>query len=77
MPAITIRDVPSDTRDALAARAASKGQSLQEYLHSTLVDMATRPDIADLISGARARKPTSNASVTTDAILEHLDTGRR
>jgi plasmid stability protein len=30
MPAITIRDVPDETRAELAARAAATGRSLQE-----------------------------------------------
>src|SRR5262249_15594022 len=42
--AITIRDVPDETRDELAARAASSGRSLQEYLRSQLIELARRPD---------------------------------
>ncbi|MGH3209759.1 MAG: FitA-like ribbon-helix-helix domain-containing protein, partial [Trebonia sp.] len=37
---ITIRDVPDETRDELAARAAATGRSLQEYLRSKLIDLA-------------------------------------
>ena len=44
VPSITIRDVPAETRDELAARAASTGRSLQEYLHTQLVSLAARPD---------------------------------
>ncbi|KLL13045.1 MULTISPECIES: FitA-like ribbon-helix-helix domain-containing protein [Protofrankia] len=41
--AITIRDVPDETRDELAARAALSGRSLQEYLRSQLYEpFATR-----------------------------------
>ena len=36
---ITIRDVPDETRDELAARAALTGRSLQEYLRSKLVGL--------------------------------------
>lgn len=32
MVSITIRDVPQETRNELAARAARSGRSLQEYL---------------------------------------------
>ncbi|WP_431607120.1 FitA-like ribbon-helix-helix domain-containing protein [Protofrankia symbiont of Coriaria ruscifolia] len=32
--AITIRDVPDETRDKLASRAALSGRSLQEYVRS-------------------------------------------
>ena len=44
MVAITIRDVPPETRDELAARAARSGRSLQEFLREQLVDLAARPD---------------------------------
>ena len=43
---ITIRDVPDDARDELAARAALSGRSLQEYLRAQLIDelhLAFRP----------------------------------
>ena len=38
MTSITIRDVPEETRDELAARAALAGRSLQEYLRLLLID---------------------------------------
>ena len=41
---ITVRNVPDDTRDELAARAASSHRSLQEYLRSALIALASRPD---------------------------------
>jgi plasmid stability protein len=37
MVAITIRDIPDDVRDELAARAARSGKSLQEYLRGMLI----------------------------------------
>jgi len=42
MVAITIRDVPAETRNELAARAARGGRSLQEYLRGQLVELAER-----------------------------------
>jgi len=41
---ITIRDVPEETRDELASRAALTGRSLQEYLRAQLVELARKPD---------------------------------
>jgi len=41
---ITIRDVPDETRDELAARAALTGRSLQEYLRTRLVELARWPE---------------------------------
>lgn len=37
MVAVTVRDVPDEVRDELAARAARAGKSLQEYLRALLV----------------------------------------
>jgi plasmid stability protein len=39
---ITIRDVPDDIRDELAARARLSGRSLQEYLRAELIELAGR-----------------------------------
>ena len=40
--AITIRDIPEDTRDELAKRAAEVGQSMQQYLRRELIELAQR-----------------------------------
>lgn len=44
IPAITIRDVPDDTRDQLAERAAASGRSRQQCLRAELIRLAERPD---------------------------------
>lgn len=77
MASITIRDVPADARDELAARAARSGRSLQEYLRLALIDLATRPDAGDLARRIADRKHRTGSSVSTEHILEHLDAGRR
>lgn len=43
MASILIRDVPDDVRAELAARAARNGQSMQEFLRATLVQMTAKP----------------------------------
>jgi len=77
MPAVTIRDVPDDTRDALAARAAQNGQSLQEYLRGALIELASQADIGELIANARERKASTEAHLRADDILGHLHADRR
>lgn len=52
---ITVRAVPDDTRDGLAARAASLGMSLQEYLRGELVSLAARPSAREAVERARTR----------------------
>ncbi len=75
--AITVRDVPDDTRDELAARAARSGRSLQEYLRIRLIQLATSPDPGELVSRIRDRKATTRSQLTVDRILEYRDRDRR
>jgi hypothetical protein len=74
---ITIRDVPDDTRDELAARAALTGRSLQEYLRSRLIELARQPDAETLLQRIRTRKAATASSLSADRILSHRDEGRR
>lgn len=74
---ITVRDVPDETRNELAARAASTGRSLQEYLRARLVELASRPDADVLVARMRARKAVAGSSATATQILAHRDADRR
>jgi antitoxin FitA len=74
---VTIRDVPDDVRDELAARAARAGQSLQEYLRLMLVESASRPLLADVLARARQRVDRTGAQVDAQAILNALEADRR
>jgi plasmid stability protein len=75
--AITVRDVPDDTRDELAARAALVGRSLQEYVRSQLIELARRPDAEALLARVRERKTRTGSRLPADAILAHRDADRR
>jgi plasmid stability protein len=75
--AITVRDVPDEVRDELAARAARAGQSLQEYLRTMLVQSAQRAPVADVIARARARVVVTSSRVDAEAILSARDVDRR
>jgi antitoxin FitA len=77
MVAITVRNVPDDTRNELAARAARAGQSLQEYLRQLLVDTAARPSLDEVIARARARVEATGTNVDDAAILAARDADRR
>ena len=77
MPSITIRDVPEDTRDELAARAARSGRSLQEYLRAQLIALARKPDAETLMSRVRERKQHTGTSLPADKIVRHRDVDRR
>jgi plasmid stability protein len=75
--AITVRDVPSEVRDELAARAARAGKSLQEFLRGFLVDAAAKPTAADVIARARARVSATGVRVDAETILAARDQDRR
>jgi plasmid stability protein len=75
--AITVRDVPDNVRDELAARAARAHQSLQEYLRSMLIDSAARPPVGDVIARARARVDVTGSTVSAASILAARDADRR
>lgn len=77
MEAITIRDVPEETGEELAARAAATGRSLQEYLRAQLIELARRPDPEVLVARIRARKESTGSRLYPDTILAHRDADRR
>ncbi len=77
MAAITIRDVPDETRAELASRAALSGRSLQEYLRARLIEMARRPDAHVLMAKVRERKQRLGSSLSAEEILGHRDADRR
>jgi plasmid stability protein len=72
---ITIRNVSNETRDALAARAASSGRSLQEFLSSELRELAAKPQIEDALANARARARTYPPMENAE-ILRHIAADR-
>lgn len=75
--AITIRNVPDDVRDELASRAARSGRSLQEFLLTQLVDMASHPSVDDVIALARARVAATGTRLAVADILAARDADRR
>lgn len=75
--AITVRDVPDDVRDELAARAARSGRSLQEYLRAMLVEAAARAPVEDVIAHARRRVEATGVRVDAASILAARDAERR
>lgn len=74
---ITIRNVPDETSEELAARAARSGRSLQEYLRAELIDLARRPDPEVLVARIRERKARTGSRLSVDSILDHRGEDRR
>jgi len=76
MPSITVRDVPGDVRDELAARAARSGRSLQEHLRAELIELARKPSVGEILARARSRTRATASRLPADRILEHRDAER-
>ncbi|MBA2444791.1 MAG: hypothetical protein H0V49_05610 [Nocardioidaceae bacterium] len=77
MVAITVRNVPAQVRDQLAARAARSGRSLQEYLSAELTDLASRPHPNDVLDAVRARVAATGARIETTHVLAARDADGR
>jgi len=74
---ITIRGVPEEVRDKIAARAAARGQSMQEYLRRELERIANRPSLARWLETVRERKGIAGTRVPPSSILSARDADRR
>lgn len=69
---ITIRSVPDDVRDELAARS---GRSLQEYLVHELTHLAGRRAIDDVLDGIR-RRAEHFPPIDREVVLDIIAGGR-
>jgi antitoxin FitA len=60
---LQIRDVAEETRRALKARAAARGESLNRYLLDLIERDVARPTVADVLDRAarRAERATGSA----------------
>ena len=74
---ITIRGVPEEVRDQIAARAAARGQSMQEYLRGELERLVAKPSVEEWLRQVRADKRAMTNSVTTEDILRARDADRK
>ena len=74
---ITIREIPDETSEELAARAALTGRSLQEYLRAQLVELANTPDAEVWMARVRARKAATGSSIIVERVLDQRDADRK
>jgi plasmid stability protein len=77
MTSITIRNVPDDVRDALAARAARSGRSLQAHVLAELTELARKPTVEEVLARARSRVSAAGSTLSASKILDHLAADRR
>lgn len=74
---LTIRDVPDQVRDELAARAALQRKSMQEFLRGELEKIASSPSLEVWLQTVRERKNAAGTRVDTDTILQARDADRK
>ena len=67
--AITVRHVPEEVRDELAQRAARSGRSLQEYLAVRLSEIASQPEVEDVLARARSRAAATGYRFSPEALV--------
>jgi len=77
MTSITVRNVPDEVRDELAARAARAGRSLQQHLRAELIEMASKPTVDELVATVRARKQATGSRLSASQIIAHRDEDRQ
>jgi plasmid stability protein len=73
---ITIRSVPDEVRDELAARAKRSGRSLQEYLTATLTRIASTPSPDDTLARIREHARAYPAVSTSDILHARAENRR-
>ena len=76
MVQITIRRVPERVRDELAARAALRRQSMQEFLRQELERIASRPSLDTWLQRVRERKEAAGTRVRPSSILRARNADR-
>ena len=70
---IQIRNVPDDVHRTLKARAATRGMTLSEYLRREVVDLASRPTVAELSERIRKRPRVRGDFSAAEIIREERD----
>ncbi len=56
MPNVLVRDLPDDVHAKLQARAAERGQSLQQYLAGEMRRLAERPTMDEVLGRIATRR---------------------
>lgn len=76
MPSVQVKHVPDDVHRELRARAASAGQSLQEYLLERMVELARQPTLRDVLRDLD-RSTTADVTVAEAVAAIRADRDQR
>ncbi len=69
---ITIRNVPDETRDRIAERAASQKQSMQAFLRDELERIASQASRKEVLERARRRVAIANRQIGSETIVRMI-----
>ncbi|MDQ3275024.1 MAG: hypothetical protein M3Q39_08350 [Actinomycetota bacterium] len=69
MLAVQIRNVPDDVHEVFRRRSRAAGQSLQEYLRSTLIAQARQPTLQEIFDEVDRDPATSSAPLEATTAL--------
>ncbi len=70
--AITIRNVPDELKNTLAAKAARAGKSMQAFLLCELGEVARRKTVDEWIEETRARVNGSGVQISAEEIVRSI-----
>jgi len=78
MATIQIRDIPEDAYETIRKRARTAGKSIQSYMRDEVLQMASRPAKAELLTAMEAALERDRGSgVTLESILAAKDADLR
>ncbi len=65
---VQVRDVPADVHRRLKVRAAEQGRTLSELVREQLVEVASRPTLAETLERLRAHEAADPGETSTAAV---------
>ena len=72
MITITIDELPDEVAAELTVRATRRGQSVERYVREYLVEVAGRPDNAELVRLVRERKSRFGTAVSAEDVVRDI-----
>jgi len=72
---VQVRGVPDDVHAQLRSRAAAAGASLSDYVLRELVEVASRPEVSDILRRAAQRSGGATTADIVDAVRQGRDRG--
>lgn len=72
MPNVTVRDLPEDAHRRLVLMAEARGQSLQQFLRSQLIELSEQWINHQLMREAKARLERTGTTISAEEIVRSI-----